>query len=106
MEPLPQTEPDFEAALLQARDALLQSRYPDAEQLAAACVRQQPGNREALYALAVHAVFAVPLSVSSARVGAPVMLVVEVVAVAAASFATVTTYHVGLALASEVSCAW
>jgi tetratricopeptide (TPR) repeat protein len=53
MEPLPQTEPDFEVALLQARDALLQSRYPEAEQLAAACVRQQPGNREALYALAV-----------------------------------------------------
>lgn len=53
MEPLPENEPDFEAVLLQARDALLQSRYPEAEQLAAACVRQQPGNREALYALAV-----------------------------------------------------
>ena len=53
MEPLLQTEPDFDVVLLQARDALLQSRYPEAEQLAAACVRQQPGNREALYALAV-----------------------------------------------------
>jgi hypothetical protein len=36
MEPLPQIVPDFEAALLQARDALLQSRYPEAEQLAVA----------------------------------------------------------------------
>ena len=53
MEPLSQIEPDFEAQLLQARDALLQQRYADAEQLAVACVRQQPGNREALYALAV-----------------------------------------------------
>ena len=53
MEPSPMTEPDFEATLLQARDALQQQRYPEAERLAAACVGAQPGNREALYALAV-----------------------------------------------------
>ncbi len=53
MEPLTQTAPDFEALLLQARDALLQQRYAEAEQLATVCVQGQPGNREALYALAV-----------------------------------------------------
>jgi len=39
--------------LLAARDALLQHRYAEAEQLAAGCVAEDPGNREALYALAV-----------------------------------------------------
>ena len=52
-QPLPVGHFDPEAQLLQARDALLQNRHAEAEQLAAECVAAAPGNREALYALAV-----------------------------------------------------